>query len=170
MKFRDAIEADLPAIVAVYNATVPGREVTADLEPVSVESRLAWFRAHHPERRPLWVVESEAGIVGWLSFSDFYGRPAYDATVEVSIYLAEAARGKRLGAMFLERAIMHAPLLSVHTLLGFIFGHNVASLRLFESHGFARWGTLPRVARLDDVERDLIIVGLRVDAVGAESV
>ena len=168
IKFRDAVEADLPSIVTIYNATIPGREVTADLEPVSVESRLAWFRAHNSERRPLWVVErvgqNREAMLGWLSFSDFYGRPAYGATVEISIYLAENARRTGLGTTMLERAIDHAPSLSIKTLLGFIFGHNAASLRLFETHGFTRWGTLPRVASLDGVERDLVIVGLRLDA------
>ena len=163
-ELRDAVEADLPAMVAIYNATIPSREVTADLEPVSVASRVAWFRAHSPERRPLWVVEDDQDMLGWLSFSDFYGRPAYSATVEISVYLAESARRKGLGRMLLERAIAHAPSHSIDTLLGFIFGHNTASLRLFEAHGFKRWGTLPRVASLDGVERDLIIVGLRVDA------
>ncbi len=165
--FRDADEADLPAIVAIYNATVPGRDVTADLEPVSVESRRAWFDAHDADRRPLWVVaeadDPERRIVGWLSFSDFYGRPAYDASVEVSIYLSDVVRRQGLGRTLLERAIARAPLYGVRTLLGFIFGHNGPSLRLFESLGFARWGTLPRVASLDGIERDLVIVGLRTD-------
>ena len=164
---RDAVEADLPSIVAIYNTTIAGRGVTADLEPVSVESRVAWFRAHHPARRPMWVVEDNEGMLGWLSFSDFYGRRAYDATAEISIYLAENARGKGLGTMLLERAIAQAPTFSIHTLLGFIFGHNEASLRLFEAHGFRPWGLLPRVASLDGVERDLIIVGLRLGARGA---
>ncbi|MDB5833890.1 MAG: phosphinothricin acetyltransferase, partial [Caballeronia sp.] len=53
--FRDATLDDLPGIVAIYNSTVPSRLVTADLEPVSVESRLAWFHAHGPKARPLWV-------------------------------------------------------------------------------------------------------------------
>lgn len=162
LAFRDAVEADLPAIVAIYNSTVAGRGVTADLEPVSVDSRLAWFRAHDAERRPLWVAEADGAIVGWLSFSDFYGRPAYGASVEVSIYLAEAVRGRGLGRVFLERAIGAAPDYHVKTLLGFIFGHNDASLRLFERYGFTRWGTLPGVASLDGVERDLVIVGLRL--------
>ena len=115
MKFRDAVEADLPSIVTIYNTTIPGREVTADLEPVSVESRLGWFRAHIPEQRPLWVVENDEAMLGWLSFSDFYGRPAYRATVEVSIYLAANARRTGLGTMLLERAIDHAPSLSIKT-------------------------------------------------------
>jgi phosphinothricin acetyltransferase len=164
MNFRDAVEADLPAIVAIYNATIPGRGVTADLEPVSVESRMGWFRAHDTHRRPLWVAEDDGDVVGWLSFSDFYGRPAYSSSVEVSIYLAEAARGRGLGRTFLQRAIDQAPVYGVRTMLGFIFGHNVASLALFERFGFARWGELPRVASLDGVERDLVIVGLRLPA------
>lgn len=160
---RDAVEADLPSVVAIYNATIPGRGVTADLEPVSIASRLAWFHAHNAERRPLWIVESGPAIVGWLSFSDFYGRPAYGATVELSIYLSETIRRQGLGRMLLERAMALAPGYGVKTLLGFIFGHNHPSLRLFERHGFARWGTLPRVASLDGIERDLVIVGLRID-------
>jgi L-amino acid N-acyltransferase YncA len=168
MIFRDATEADLPSIVAIYNATIPGRGVTADLEAVSVESRLAWFAAHNPATRPLWVAQSDDGapgdaVLGWLSFSDFYGRAAYVASVEVSIYLAEAARGKGLGRQFLERALLAAPACGVKTMLGFIFGHNTQSLALFERLGFARWGTLPGVASLDGVERDLVIVGRRVD-------
>lgn len=168
VRLRDAVETDLPSIVAIYNTTIPGRGVTADLDPVSVESRTAWFRAHSPERRPLWVAEDDEGMLGWLSFSDFYGRPAYSATVEISVYVAPGARGKGLGAMLLERAIAVAPTLAVHTLLGFIFGHNEVSLRLFEARGFGRWGLLPRVATLDGVERDLVIVGLRVGAAATD--
>jgi len=77
--YRLARFDDLPAIVAIYNSTVASRMVTADTEPVSVASRHAWFAEHTPEKRPLWVLESNAGILGWLSYSNFYGRPACDA-------------------------------------------------------------------------------------------
>ena len=153
---------DLPAIVAIYNSTVAGRMVTADTEPVSVESRHAWFHAHTPEKRPMWVVEEGGRIIGWLSYSDFYGRPAYAGTAELSIYLHEDARGKGLGKYLLAEAIRFAPELKVHTLLGFIFGHNLPSLKLFEGFQFARWATMPGVATLDGIERDLIILGKRV--------
>ncbi|HTH59390.1 MAG TPA: GNAT family N-acetyltransferase [Paraburkholderia sp.] len=162
---RDATLDDLPAIVAIYNSTVPSRLVTADLEPVSVESRRAWFDVHGPAKRPLWVVEDDAGrVIAWLSFSDFYGRPAYRHTSEVSIYLDEAARGKGLGRQLLAAALDAAPALDIHTVLGFVFGHNEPSMRLFRSFGFADWGTLPRVAVLDGVERDLVILGKRLAA------
>jgi L-amino acid N-acyltransferase YncA len=153
---------DLPAIVEIYNSTIPSREVTADTEPISVESRHAWFAEHTPERRPLWVAEEDGRILGWLSYSNFYGRPAYAGTAELSIYIHESARRKGLGRYFLEHAIVHAPKLGVHTLLGFIFEHNEPSLRLFDRFGFERWALMPRVATLDGIERDLVILGKRV--------
>lgn len=160
--YRLATFDDLPAIVAIYNSTVPSREVTADTEPVSVESRHAWFAEHTPDKRPLWVVEENGQVIGWLSYSNFYGRPAYSGTSELSIYIHEAARGKGLGRYLLQQAIDFAPNIAVHTLLGFIFGHNLPSLKLFEAFGFERWANLPRVATLDGIERDLVIVGKRV--------
>ncbi|MGT2508585.1 N-acetyltransferase family protein [Cupriavidus basilensis] len=157
---RVAEPRDLAAIVAIYNSTVASRMVTADTEPVTVASRQAWFDEHKPGRRPLWVAEDREGkMAGWLSFSDFYGRPAYGATAEVSIYLDASRRGQGLGRFLLQQAIAHAPQIGVNTLLGFIFGHNAPSLGLFASLGFERWGNLPRVAVLDGVERDLVILG-----------
>ncbi len=160
--YRLAHFDDLPAIVAIYNSTVASREVTADTEPITVESRYTWFAEHAPERRPLWVAERDGKVAGWLSFSDFYGRPAYAGTAEVSIYIHEDQRGKGLGAYFLTEAITHAPTISVHTLLAFVFGHNLPSLKLFERFGFAPWANMPRVATLDGIERDLVILGKRV--------
>jgi L-amino acid N-acyltransferase YncA len=162
MQIRDATIEDLPAIVAIYNSTIPTRMVTADTEPVSVASREKWFADHSPARRPLWVAEDNGQIVGWLSYSSFYGRPAYDSTCEVSVYLAPEHRRRGLGTQLLVRCIEHTPRIGVATLLGFIFSHNEPSLKLFEKLGFKRWGHLPRVAVLDGVERDLIIVGRRV--------
>jgi phosphinothricin acetyltransferase len=162
MTVRDATTKDLPAIVAIYNSTVPTRMVTADTEPVPVASRERWFEEHSPSRRPLWVAEEDGRIAGWLSFSSFYGRPAYNATCELSVYLAPEYRRRGLGAELVRRSIEHAPRLGVTTLLGFIFGHNEPSLKLFEKLGFSRWGLLPRVAVLDGLERDLVIVGRRV--------
>ncbi len=158
---RNATREDLPHIVAIYNATIPSREVTADIEPVSVQSRVRWFEEHSPDFRPLWVVEAEGQIAGWLSFSSFYGRPAYDKTAELSVYVHAGFRQRGIASYLLVQAFAKAPDLGVDTLLGFIFGHNLSSLALFEKFGFARWGALPKVALLDGVERDLVIVGRR---------
>jgi L-amino acid N-acyltransferase YncA len=165
---RIAQHDDLHAIVDIYNSTIASREVTADTEPVTVASRAAWFAEHTPARRPLWVIHAREDkspapeVLGWLSYSNFYGRPAYAGTAEVSIYIAEVWRGKGVGRYCLEQAVEFAPQIGVHTLLGFIFGHNVPSLQLFAKFGFDTWANLPRVANLDGLERDLIIVGKRV--------
>jgi L-amino acid N-acyltransferase YncA len=165
---RLARRDDLPVIVDIYNSTIASREVTADTEPVSVASREAWFAEHTPERRPLWTIHDAAdtsdnpAVIGWMSYSNFYGRPAYAGTAELSIYIDEAWRGKGIGKYCLEEAIAFAPEIKVHTLLGFIFGHNVPSLALFRKFGFETWANFPRVANLDGIERDLIILGKRV--------
>jgi phosphinothricin acetyltransferase len=165
---RLARRDDLPVIVDIYNSTIASREVTADTEPVSVASREAWFNEHTPQRRPLWTLHDAAdtseapAVIGWMSYSNFYGRPAYSGTAELSIYIAQEWRGKGLGKYCLEQAIAFAPEIKVHTLLGFIFGHNVPSLALFRKFGFDTWANFPRVANLDGVERDLIILGKRV--------
>lgn len=159
---RDARLTDLPAIVDIYNTTISGRMVTADTEPIGVENRLQWFHDHSPAFRPLWVVKDQDEICAWLSFQSFYGRPAYNATAEISIYIHPDYRGKKLGKYLIQRAIDACPELKIKTLLGFIFAHNDPSLKLFLSFGFEKWAHLPKVAELDGVERDLVILGKRI--------
>src|SRR5690349_11924654 len=102
---RNATRADLPQIVDIYNATIPSRLVTADTSPVSVESRVPWFEEHTPAQRPLWVIEIEGQVAAWLSFSNFYGRPAYSKTAELSVYVHEAFRKRGLASHLLTRAL-----------------------------------------------------------------
>jgi phosphinothricin acetyltransferase len=163
MRLRDALPDDLEAIVRIYNSTIDSRESTADLEPVTVRQRGAWFIAHTPDRRPLWVLDDDRGeVVAWCSLRDFYGRPAYAATAEIGIYVDASARGAGLGRLLLRTAIERAPDLGLTTLLAVVFAHNAASVGLFTSEGFERWGLLPGVARLDDRLADVEILGRRV--------
>ncbi|SEG14364.1 GNAT family N-acetyltransferase [Sphingobacterium lactis] len=162
LQFRDATEADLPTIVAIYNSTVSSRMVTADTAPVTVESRMNWFREHSADRRPLWIVEQDGHTLGWVSFQSFYGRPAYDATVEVSIYLNPEQRGRGLGKAVLAHALASAPTFGVKTMLGFIFAHNEPSIRLFQGFGFEEWANLPNIAEMDGQEYGLKILGKRL--------
>ena len=164
MTIRDAVEADLPAIVDIFNATVPTRTSTAVLEPVAIAERVEWFHEHSPDRHPLWVAESDRKIGGWLSFHPFIGRSAYRGTAEVSVYIHEHFRRRGIARALVEKAIGAGPRLEISALVGLILGHNTASLRLFEQSGFERWGLLPRVTRLDGVERDVVIVGRHITA------
>ena len=86
IKIRDAIEADLPAIVEIHNAAIASGISTAQLEPVTVEGRREWLRAHSPAQYPIWVAELDGTIAGWLSLREFLPRCAYRGTVEVSVF------------------------------------------------------------------------------------
>ncbi len=159
MIIRDAVEADLPAIVEIYNAAIRSRIATAQLDPVSVKERLPWWRAHSAESHPLWVAALEGQTAGWFSFHPFIARGAYRRTAEVSVYVGENFRRRGVGRALLEKAIGHSPSLEITALVGGIFGHNEPSLRLFAQMGFERWGFLPRIAQVDGVERDLVMMG-----------
>jgi len=158
---RDALPADLAQVVAIYNASIPGRMATADLMPVSVAERRAWFEDFDPRRRPLWIFSRDEGSapLGWLSVRSFYGRPAYDETVEVGVYIDPSAQRQGIGRQLLNHAIARAPALGISTLLAFTFAHNGPSVALFKGAGFNTWGDLPGVARLDGMRRDLLILG-----------
>ena len=162
MIVRDAAEADLPAIVAIYNEAIRGRISTAQLEEVSVEQRLPWFREHSAKSHPLWVAEIDRQIAGWFSFHSFIRRAAYRGTAEISVYVSEKFRGRGVGKALLEKAIADSPDFQISALIGCIFAHNEPSLRLFASLGFERWGFLPRVALVDGVARGVVVMGRHV--------
>ena len=175
MIIRDAVEADLPAIVEIYNSTIACRLVTADVEAISVESRLSWFHSHTPGHRPLWVIEptidqqmecntledgANCEIAGWLGFQSFYSaRKAYDKTAELSIYISPNYRRQGIGRILLQAAIARSPALGIKNLVGCIFANNEPSLKLFKNFGFEEWGYLPAIAEFESGTSDLVIVG-----------
>lgn len=159
MKIRDAVESDLPAIIKIYNAAVATRVATAQLEQVTLEDRRGWLKEHSADRHPFWVLEMDRQIAGWLTLKPFLPRCAYRGTAEVSVYVDEKFRRRGVGRTLLGEAIARASSLKINAMVGLIFAHNEPSLKLFERLEFEKWGLLPRVARLDDIERDLTIMG-----------
>jgi len=162
IRIRDAAEADLPAIVEIHNAAIVSGSSTAQLDPVTVEGRREWFRAHSPAQYPIWVADLDGAIAGWLSFREFLPRCAYRGTVELSVYVSEQFRRRGVGRKLLQEAIARGPQLGMHSLVGLIFGHNEPSIALFRVAGFERWGLLPGVARVDQTSCDLTIFGRHI--------
>lgn len=160
-QIRDAIESDLPAIIEIYNFAITTRIATAQLEPVTLEERRDWLKEHSPNR-PFWILEIDGHVAGWLSLKSFLPRCAYRGTAEVSVYVDKKFRRRGVARTLLREAVKRATSLEINAIVGLIFAHNEPSMRLFESLGFERWGLLPGIARLDDAERDLAILGRQV--------
>lgn len=156
------METDLPRIVAIYNAAIPGRVATADLEPVTVESRRAWFASHAGRGYPLWVYEDGGQIVGWIGALPFKDRLAYRGAVEVSMYIDLPAQGRGIGSALLQKLIDQAPTFDIHSLISLTFSHNAGSLALQRKFEFQHWGTLPDVCDMDGVLRSVEIWGRKL--------
>jgi L-amino acid N-acyltransferase YncA len=166
---RIATEADLPAIVDIYNQSIPGGWSTADTRPVTVAERVEWFRKFEPAKRPIWVAEADGQVVATTYLSSFYGgRPAYDATAEISIYIATAYQRRGLGRRLKQWVIDQCPWLGVTTLLSMHFDHNDATRRINESMGFERLGHLTEIAEVHGRKRGLMIWALRIPPEGRD--
>ncbi len=163
---RLATHEDLTQIVEIYNSTVASRQSTADLEPVSVASREAWFQAHQKPNRPIYVLANQLdnSVLAWASFSDYYARMAYDMTAEISLYVRHDSRGVGTGKDLLAYMLMKAPSLHIKNVVGVIFAHNHASLHLFAKFGFVEWGRLPEVCDMGNMLADVVILGKRIKA------
>lgn len=171
LRIRLAVIDDLPRIVEIYNQSIAGKQATADLQPVSVADRQAWFDAH-TGNRPLVVAQTRSQtssqnslgeIVGWGSLSDLYARPAYHISTEISIYVAAEAKGRGVGKALVNYLIQVAPSCGVQQVVALIFAHNTPSLAMFDRLGFEPWGKFKQVCDMNGFMADVVILGKSVD-------
>lgn len=161
MNVRVATYTDLPAILAIYNESGVGTTASADLEPLTLEQRTAWFDEHIANGYPVLVAEDESGrVVGWASLSAYHRKPGYRFTAEDSVYVALDQLGKGIGALLLPRLIEAGRAAGYHTILAVIGGTNEASVRLHERNGFKYAGTVRDVIRKFDRWQDIVYMQL----------
>ena len=147
---RLASPDDLGAIVGIYNDAVEQRFATADLRPVTVTQRTAWFDSHDPATFPIHVFEEDGTVLGWCSFSSYRsGREAVLGTAEISYYVGRGSRGRGVGTALVQHGVREAPRLGKRVLFGILLETNHASIRLMEKCGFELWGRLPDVAMIE---------------------
>ncbi|MBI1841971.1 MAG: N-acetyltransferase [Verrucomicrobia bacterium] len=142
---RRAAESDLPAISAIYNHAVLHTTATYDYEPENLERRVAWFEEHRALGLPVFVAERDGTLLGWSSLSPYHRRPGFRFTVENSIYVAEAHRGKGLGGLLLAPLIQSATEQGLRSIIAAIDASNAVSVRLHEKFGFREVGRFPAV-------------------------
>jgi L-amino acid N-acyltransferase YncA len=154
---------DLPAITAIYNQAVESKRSTADMEPVRVEDREAWFRDHSPATHPIFVAEVDGKTAGWCSLSAYRpGRAALRHTAEISYYVDEAHKRRGIATALVRHAVAACPSLRIKNLFAIVLEHNASSIRILEKAGFQKWGFLPRVADFGGEECGQYYFGMRI--------
>jgi phosphinothricin acetyltransferase len=156
MLIRPATESDVPAIRAIYNQIAATSTAIYNDQPVTLEDRLTWFRSRMKSGYPVLVAivpsanatedsadatqEEIAGdqIAGFASFGDFRSWPGYRFSVEHTVHLDAAHRGRGIGKQLLLALIPIAQLLGKHAMVGAVDAENPISIRLHESLGFER--------------------------------
>lgn len=137
LHIRPTTKVDLPRLTEIYNHYVIHTPVTFDIEPYTVERRAAWFEQFGPSGRyRLLVAENDEGILGYAGTTKFRPKPAYDSTVETSIYCAPDAVHKGAGSA-LYGALFEALVgEDIHRIVAGYTMPNPASAALHRKFGF----------------------------------
>jgi phosphinothricin acetyltransferase len=144
---RDAIESDLPAILAITNEAIANTTAVWNNTPATLEARTAWMRERQARGFPVLVATDGGKVLGFASFGDFRPFEGYLHTVEHSIYVAPEAQGRGVGKALLAALVERARALGKHVIVGGIEAGNTASIALHTRAGFVETGRLPEVGQ-----------------------
>ena len=158
MNVRAASEADLPAILAIYNDAVRNTTAIWNETPVDLENRRTWFAARRKAGFPVMVADEGGRVAGYGSFGDFRPFEGYRVTVEHSLYVASDARRRGHGAALLAALIDEARKLEKRAMIGGIDAENTVSIALHAKFGFAEVGRLPGVGIKFGRALDLVLM------------
>jgi len=147
-RIRPAQHADLPRITQIYNHFVETGPVTFDTRPFAASEREAWF-GHFAESGPhrLFVLEQAGAVRGYAGSMRFRAKPAYDTSVECTIYLEPGLQGHGHGTRLYEALFGALAGEDLHRILAGITLPNEVSVRLHERFGFRLAGVFHEVGR-----------------------
>jgi L-amino acid N-acyltransferase YncA len=152
---RELKAEDWAAVRAIYEEGIRGGDATFETETSSWER----WDAAHPQVR--LVAERNGSIVGWAALSPASARHCYRGVGEVSVYVAEAARGDGLGRALLAAFVEHSEQAGSWTLTAGVFPENEASIRLHKACGFREVGVRERLGEAGGVWRDVVLLERR---------
>jgi phosphinothricin acetyltransferase len=136
-------ERHAAAILAILNEAIVNSTALYDYKPRTMESMSTWFAAKRAGNFPVIGLEDAAGeLLGFASYGSFRAFPAYKYTVEHSVYVHHAQRGRGLGRQLLQALIERARAQGLHVLVGGIDAANSASIALHTQLGFAPCGVV----------------------------
>jgi L-amino acid N-acyltransferase len=135
-----------PAILDILNHAIVTSNALYDYEPRTLANMTTWFAAKRAGDFPVIGAFNEANeLMGFASYGAFRAFPAYKYTVEHSVYVHHAHRGKGLGKLLMSAVIDAAQQQGKHVMVGAIDADNATSLKLHTGLGFVRVGTMPQV-------------------------
>jgi phosphinothricin acetyltransferase len=143
---RNAREEDLPSLVTIFNHYIVDGHVTFDTEPTTVTDRRQWFASYGRDRYQLIVAEEEGRLLGCAYSSRYRQHPAFDATVETSIYLNPAERGRGTGTRLYVDLLRRLEAQDVHLAVAGVALPNDASIALHRKVGFEEVGIFKEYA------------------------
>jgi len=148
---------DWPAVAAIFAEGIATRAATFETEPPDYD---VFDASHHSEHR--LVAVEDGRIVGWATLAPTSSRACYAGVAESSVYIAEDARGRGIGRALMEAVIANADAAGIWTIQAGMFPENAASVSLHEQFGFRLVGRFERIAQLDGVWRDTVLLELRL--------
>ena len=160
---RDATEADLPAILAIYNDVLASSTAIFSEIPSTLEHRRQWFHSRRELGYPVLVADDGQGVLGFASFGDFRSWPGYRHTVEHSVHVRADARGRGLGRELMVALLERAVRLGKHVMVAGVDAENLVSIRMHQRLGFQRAGTLHQVGCKFGRWLDLALLEQRLD-------
>jgi phosphinothricin acetyltransferase len=134
---RPASLDDLPRLTEIYNHYVVTTPITFDVEPYTVERRMTWFHQFGTSgRHRLLVAEAGGLVIGYAGTTRFRPKPAYDTTVETTIYLSSESAGKGVGSHLYGALFDSLSGEDIHRIVAGYAVPNPASKALHERFGF----------------------------------
>ena len=131
------------AILDIFNDAILHSTALYDYQARTMDNMVSWFNNKEAGNYPVIGIESESGeLMGFASYGSFRAYPANKYTLEHSVYVANAHRGKGIASLLMQRLIELAQEQNYHTLIGSIDASNQPSIALHEKLGFTHAGTI----------------------------
>ncbi len=153
--------SDWPQVSAIYFEGILTRNATFETTLPTWEK---WDAGHLPA--PRLVARSAEAVLGWAALSPVSSRKVYAGVAEVSVYVGERYRGHAIGGALLGALVEQSEQARIWTLQAAIFPENEASLKLHKKFGFRLVGRREKIAQLDGVWRDTVLLERRSQVVG----
>jgi L-amino acid N-acyltransferase len=162
LQIRDATEEDLAGLLAIYNEVIATSTAIYSCDPVTLEERQKWWRARTAQGYPVLIARDEQGVAGFATFGDFRAWPGYRFTVEHSVHVRAAGRGRGVGTLLVQALLARAAALGKHVMIAGVDAANAAAIRFHERLGFEKCGHLREVGYKFERWLDLVFLQRRL--------